>query len=67
MIKVVMFDLGDTLIDANDHPFPHVADALTAIAGFKTAEGNPLKSCLVSDFAMAPVPDEARTSTSSRV
>ena len=56
MIQVVMFDLGMTLVDADRHPFPHVEDALTAISGFKTADGKPLRSCLVSDFTMATPP-----------
>jgi FMN phosphatase YigB (HAD superfamily) len=54
MIRVVMFDLGLTLLDANDQPFPHVKEALTKIAGFKTGDGKKLRSCLVSDF---PAPD----------
>jgi hypothetical protein len=56
MIRVVMFDLGQTLIDADNHPFPHVAEALTAVSGFKTAAGQPLRSCLLSDFTMATPP-----------
>jgi FMN phosphatase YigB (HAD superfamily) len=50
MIRVVMFDLGLTLLDANDQPFPHVKEALSTIASFKTADGKKLRSCLVSDF-----------------
>src|SRR5262245_4716652 len=56
MIRVVMFELGKTLIDGNDHPFPHVPEALTAIAALKTADGKPLRSCLVSDFDMPTPP-----------
>ena len=56
MIRVVMFDLGMTLVDEHRRPFPHVEDALTAIAGFKTADGKALRSCLVSDFTMATPP-----------
>jgi hypothetical protein len=56
MIRVVMFDLGMTLVDAELHPFPHVTDALTAIADFKTGDGKPLRSCLVSDFTMPTQP-----------
>ena len=56
MIRVVMFDLGMTLVDDDRRPFPHVEDALAAISGFKTADGKPLRSCLVSDFTMAPAP-----------
>ncbi|MFN7923168.1 MAG: hypothetical protein U0Q16_23910 [Bryobacteraceae bacterium] len=53
MIQVVMFDLGDTLIDASHHPFPHVTDALAAVA----SQG--LQSCLVSDFDMSLTPAKA--------
>jgi hypothetical protein len=60
MIHVVMFDLGLTLIDENNLPFDHVRDALTAIASFKTADAKPLRSCLVSDFAMATPPTTAQ-------
>ncbi len=56
MIRVVMFDLGMTLVDGERHPFPHVTDALTAIADFKTGDGKPLRSCLVSDFTMPTKP-----------
>jgi FMN phosphatase YigB (HAD superfamily) len=60
MIQVVMFDLGMTLVDADDKPFPHVADALAAISAFKTSAGKPLKSCLVSDFTMPTAPVTAK-------
>src|SRR5262249_18458831 len=56
MIRVVMFDLGMTLVDGERHPFPHVTDALTALADFKTGDGKPLRSCLVSDFTMPTKP-----------
>lgn len=56
MIRVLMFDLGETLIDAQKNPLPHVRTALTAIAGFRTAAGKPLASCLVSDYTMVPPP-----------
>ena len=56
MIKVLMFDLGDTLIDAQRRPFTHVAQALATIAQLKTAAGKPLRSCLVSDFTLAAAP-----------
>ena len=42
MIRVVMFDLGLTLVDNDVRPFAHVEDALTAISNFKTADGKPL-------------------------
>lgn len=56
MIKVLMFDLGDTLIDAQRQPFAHVREALAAIAQLKTEAGKPLRSCLVSDFPLAAPP-----------
>src|SRR5262249_6650807 len=56
MIRVVMFDLGETLVDNDRRPFPHITDALTAIAAFKTADGKPLHSCLVSDYTMPEPP-----------
>src|SRR5262249_19065641 len=56
MIRVVMFDLGGTLVDNDRRPFPHITDALTAIVAFKTADGKPLRSCLVSDYTMPEPP-----------
>ena len=42
MIRVVFFDLGLTLIDAQNRPFPHVEDALATIQSFKTADAKKL-------------------------
>jgi len=56
MISVVMFDLGETLVDANRRPFPHVREALTALRGFRTADSRPLMSCLVSDYKLVAPP-----------
>ena len=56
MIQVVMFDLGGTLIDQNNVPFPNVSEALTEIGKLQTAGGKPLTSCLVSDFDLAAAP-----------
>ena len=55
MIRVVMFDLGRTLVDDSDQPFPHVKEALGVISTF-TSGGRPLRSCLVSDFLMPTPP-----------
>lgn len=57
MIKVVMFDLGQTLIDeANQQrPFPHAIEALTTITSANPAP----KICLVSDFKMDLTPAKA--------
>ena len=56
MIRVVWFDLGQTLVDAQRRPFPHVPAALAAIAGFHTAAGKPLRIALISDFTMVEPP-----------
>ncbi len=60
MIRVVMFDLGLTLIDAHDKPFAHVAEALATIKDLKAADGKRLRICLVSDFTMAEPPNAAQ-------
>lgn len=57
MIKVVMFDLGQTLIDETNQqrPFPHAIKALTTIT-----KANPgPEICLVSDFKMDLTPAKA--------
>jgi beta-phosphoglucomutase-like phosphatase (HAD superfamily) len=51
MIRVLMLDLGDTLIH-DEAPLPHVTDALAALTQFETAAGDLLEVCLVSDFTM---------------
>jgi beta-phosphoglucomutase-like phosphatase (HAD superfamily) len=55
MVTVVLFDLGDTLVDGS-RPFPHAPEALSAISRFKTATGEPLQFAVVSDFTMAAAP-----------
>ena len=55
MIKVVMFDLGQTLIDGANHPFPHAIESLTAIAHASPAP----KTCLISDYKMDLTPAKA--------
>ena len=57
MIRVVMFDLGGTLV-AQDPPkvLPGVPDALAAIGKLVTPAGDPVVTCLVSDFH--PTEDE---------
>ena len=56
MIRVLFFDLGLTLIDSQNRPFPHVNEALQTIQAFVTADGKPLASGLVSDFDMPAPP-----------
>jgi hypothetical protein len=55
MIRVALFDLGLTLIDSQDRPFPHVKEALRTIQSFTTVHRKPLLTGLVSDFDL-PVP-----------
>lgn len=51
MIKVIMFDLGWTLVDGDTlHPFSHVAEALTEINNLSAKDGTRIQSCLVSDW-----------------
>ena len=52
MIRVVLFDLGLTLIDSQNRPFPYVTEALTTIQSFTVAKGKDL-TVFVSDFDMA--------------
>jgi FMN phosphatase YigB (HAD superfamily) len=57
MIRALLLDLGDTLIDSQhgNEPFPGVKDALGVLQKLETADHTPLVLCLVSDFTM-PVP-----------
>jgi FMN phosphatase YigB (HAD superfamily) len=53
MIKVLLLDLGWTLIDENTlEPFAGVKDALGVLKTLQTAEHKPLVTCLVSNFTM---------------
>ncbi|UVO27849.1 hypothetical protein [Bradyrhizobium arachidis] len=55
MIKALLLDLGDTLIDTHKTPpapFPGVEDALGVLKTLETADHKPLVMCLVSDFTM---------------
>jgi hypothetical protein len=48
MIKVLMFDLWDTLVQG-DAVFPHVREALEVFSKFETEAGDRMELCLVSD------------------
>lgn len=54
MLRVVMLDLGDTLV-GSDGVLPNVPEALASLQDFETAAGEPLPFLLVSDYDM-PVP-----------
>lgn len=55
MIKALLLDLGDTLIDTHkvpQAPYPGVEKALGLLKSLKTADRKPLIMCLVSDYTM---------------
>jgi FMN phosphatase YigB (HAD superfamily) len=56
VIRIVMFDLGLTLIDEQKRAFPHASEAVKAISKLKTSDKKSLRCCLVSDFTMATPP-----------
>lgn len=58
MIRVLMFDLGNTLVRESDLTlFPHVLPALQTMERFVTEDGRPLERCVASNFpAHVPVP-----------
>jgi FMN phosphatase YigB (HAD superfamily) len=53
MIRLALFDVGNTLIGGSD-ALPHVGAALARIAELKCADGQPLVLGVVSDFGLAP-------------
>jgi hypothetical protein len=53
MIKVLMFDLWDTLVQG-DAVFPHAREALEVFSKFENEAGDKLELCLVSDDETAP-------------
>ncbi|HEX3147746.1 MAG TPA: hypothetical protein VHR66_06655 [Gemmataceae bacterium] len=59
MIRIIMFDLGNTLIRESDRtPFPHVLSALGVLRNFVDDTGTAVPLCLVSNFPQQlPVPD----------
>ncbi len=59
MIRALLLDLGDTLIDNVNKPFPGVQEALGALQKLETEDHTPLVLCLVSDFAMPDPRTEA--------
>ncbi|MEI8368254.1 MAG: hypothetical protein WCJ31_07450 [Planctomycetia bacterium] len=65
MIRILMFDVGNTLVKESDRAlFPGVLGALKAIDGLKTASGGSPIRCLVSNFpATLPVPADRLNAT----
>ena len=61
MSRVLLLDLGETLIHGTTTVLPHVQEALTALAEFKGDNGKPLQRALVSDTEMpSPPPTPAK-------
>lgn len=56
MIRVLLFDLGKTLVRDAQAVLPHVPEALDQIAGLRTATGEALVMGVVSDFGRIPEP-----------
>lgn len=55
-MRAVLFDLGDTLVDAQNHPLPGATDLLTALGDLRDPEGQPVLSGLISDWKMPENP-----------
>ena len=67
MVKILMLDLGETLVHGTESLFPHVPEALEAFGQFRAADGDPLATCLVSDFGpVDPRPTPAQVETAFR-
>ena len=61
MSRVLLLDLGETLIHGTTAVLPHVQEALAALAEFKGDNGKPLQRALVSDTEMpSPPPTPAK-------
>ena len=56
MIRVLMIDLGDTLVKGDD-VLPHVPEALRVLSRFETSSGAELALSLVSDYTMPEPPE----------
>jgi FMN phosphatase YigB (HAD superfamily) len=66
MIRVVMFDLGDTLVNSAG-PFPGVIDALTELRRVKLADGTRPTMVLVSDYVeITPPVTKAKVAAARR-
>lgn len=64
MSRVILFDLGNTLVNQNtDEALPGAKAMLTSLAGVSDAAGQPVRFGLVSDFFM---PDATHTVESRR-
>jgi FMN phosphatase YigB (HAD superfamily) len=58
MMRAVLFDLGDTLVDAQNRPLPGAIDLLTALGDLRGPEGQTVLSGLISDWKMPENPAE---------
>ncbi len=60
-MKIVLFDLGGTLVDENSQKlFPESIDALSGIKNLVDSNGDPLILGLVSDYGNIPATDDEK-------
>ena len=52
-MRAILFDLGDTLVNAQNQPLPGAADLLTAVRDLRDPDGKPILSGLISDWKMS--------------
>jgi FMN phosphatase YigB (HAD superfamily) len=57
MVRILMLDLGNTLIGQDNNVFPYVREALETLQGFETGAHEQLSLCLISDYQM-PTPQK---------
>src|SRR5690349_20888011 len=51
--RLILFDLGDTLLDSQDRLLPHALEVLQEISGLRDAAGDAIPMGLVSDMGLA--------------
>lgn len=67
MIRLLLFEFEDTLIDNSGKVFPHVIEALRAMRGFETENAKGPAMCLVSVAPESPHPNEVFDQLISRL
>jgi FMN phosphatase YigB (HAD superfamily) len=55
-MRVILFDLGNTLVGTGDHPLPGAVELLMALGDLRDAEGAIVPIGLVSDY-LPPTPE----------
>jgi FMN phosphatase YigB (HAD superfamily) len=57
-VRIVLFDLGNTLLDDSDRPFPDAIATLETVGRLRDADGRPAAVGLVSDWESPDRPEE---------